>query len=332
MDISRGVEVAASAERIGELFEYHIEDVTLPRRQSAMLPIVDATVQLERLSIYNQETLAAHPLYAVRLKNTTDLHLMQGPVTLFDGGGYAGEARLGSLPPGQDRLLSYGVDLEVLVQPSPQREDRSIRTGRIVNGILEVTRRLESVRAYDIENKGDSEKSLLMEIPIRRGWELVEPETAQEKTDQLYRFPVQIAAGETLEFLVKEERLEAQELQLLPADTDTLLRYSTQDRIPESVREALAKVVDLRRTLAGTEREMQVGEERIAEIFKDQERIRGNLQRIPRESEYHERLMKQLDEQETELRRLRDELEELRARAGRERAELEDYVMGLKIQ
>ena len=78
--------------------------VALPRQQSAMLPIVNAEVKGEKVSIYNQAVQAKHPLYGLKFTNTTDLYLMQGPITVFDGGVYAGDARIEDLPPGGERL------------------------------------------------------------------------------------------------------------------------------------------------------------------------------------------------------------------------------------
>ena len=80
---------------------------TLPRQQSAMLPIVNESVEGEKVSIYNAGVHAKHPLNGLKLKNTTELHLMQGPITVFDDGAYAGDAQIQDLPPGTERLISY---------------------------------------------------------------------------------------------------------------------------------------------------------------------------------------------------------------------------------
>ena len=54
----------------------------------------------------------------MRLKNTTDLHLMGGPLTVFEtqgegGSGYVGDALMDDTEPGQTRLLTYAIDLAV---------------------------------------------------------------------------------------------------------------------------------------------------------------------------------------------------------------------------
>ena len=127
----------AQADDVGELFQYVIATpVDLPRQQSAMLPIVNESVEAEKLSIYNQSVQAKHPLNGLRLKNTTDLHLMQGPITVFDDGAYAGDAKIEDLQPGTERLMSYALDLDVEVAPESKTEPENLRTASIYKGTL----------------------------------------------------------------------------------------------------------------------------------------------------------------------------------------------------
>src|SRR5262249_56609997 len=99
------VQAAAKGGEVGELFQYDIKDpVTLARLRSAMLPIINDSIEGEKVSIYNPAADAKHPLNGVRLTNTSKLHLMQGPVTVFDGGVYAGDSQMPDLSPGSKRL------------------------------------------------------------------------------------------------------------------------------------------------------------------------------------------------------------------------------------
>ena len=56
----------------------------LPRQKSAMLPIITDHVEVEKLSIYNASVLPKNPLNGARVKNTTDKHLLQGPITVLE--------------------------------------------------------------------------------------------------------------------------------------------------------------------------------------------------------------------------------------------------------
>ena len=84
-----GVSSLAAAGAVGELFQYAIDQpVTVARQKSAMLPIVNASVEAQKVSIYNESVQRKFPLNGLRLKNTTGMHLMQGPITVFDAGSY----------------------------------------------------------------------------------------------------------------------------------------------------------------------------------------------------------------------------------------------------
>lgn len=125
IDLKQGVESVATAEDLGELFRYVIKTpASLARNESAMLPIVNDPVKGVKVSIYNPAVHAKHPLAGLRLTNNTPLHLLQGPITLFDGGEYAGDSRIEDIPPGATRLISYALDLEteVMVEAKPSEQ------------------------------------------------------------------------------------------------------------------------------------------------------------------------------------------------------------------
>src|SRR5204863_6554255 len=126
LDAASSVQSVAEAEKLGALFQYTVADVTLARQKSAMIPIITDSIELERLSIYNASALRSNPLNGVLLKNTTGKHLLQGPVTVLDNGGYAGDARIDNLPPGQERMLSYGIDLDMLVDNTKNTQTAAV--------------------------------------------------------------------------------------------------------------------------------------------------------------------------------------------------------------
>ena len=79
--------VATSGAELGAaLFAYHIDvPVSIPRQQSAMIPFTASEVAgRARLRLQRSACRSDHPLSGVRLKNTTALHLMGGPLTVFD--------------------------------------------------------------------------------------------------------------------------------------------------------------------------------------------------------------------------------------------------------
>src|SRR5438045_9072361 len=92
LDLGQSVNSAASASRLGDNFQYAIDHaVNLPRQKSALLPIVGQDVEGERVSIFNENTHPKFPLLGLVLKNTTRMHLTQGPITASQDSTYAGD-------------------------------------------------------------------------------------------------------------------------------------------------------------------------------------------------------------------------------------------------
>jgi hypothetical protein len=205
-DLQKSIQAAARGGEVGELFQYDIQTpVSLPRLRSAMLPIINDSVEGKKLSIYNQNVDAKHPLNGFELKNTSKLHLMQGPVTVFDGGVYAGDARIPDLPPGAKRLLSYAMDLDVEVAPTNQQQPQHLITARIEKGVLLAEYKQLLKQTFAVKNSGHSAKTVLIEVPINEPWKLVEPKEPSEKTRDMYRFAVTAKPNEHSELKVQQE-------------------------------------------------------------------------------------------------------------------------------
>ena len=167
------VSSAATAAKLGDFFQYAIDKpVSLPRQKSALLPIVGKDVQASRLSIYNERTQAKFPLLGLKFKNSSGLHLMQGPITVFEGSTYAGDARILDLQPNEERLISYAIDLGVEVNPVPSFENGRILSLKAVKGIIHTTVKNRQVKTYQIKNRNEQERLVLIEHPVNNAFHL----------------------------------------------------------------------------------------------------------------------------------------------------------------
>jgi len=330
LEAAMSVQPLGTSGRMGELFQYSVGNVTLARQKSAMLPIVNDSVQVERLSIYNEGVLASHPLNGVRMKNTSGKHLLQGPLTVMDGG-YAGDARIYDVPPGQDRLLSYGVDLETLASTKCLSGSAAVTTAKIVKGMLWVDTHIESTKSYALENKSDKDKAIIIEHPVRAGWTLVDTPKPLETAPTVYRFKGDAPAHKVATLTVKEESIVSQSLAMLPMDVAQLLVYQRTGAIPQSVRDAIAKAVTLKNAVNDLERQMAARTTEINEITAEQTRIRENMRILSNTTQYYQRLLAKLNEQESRLETLQTERDSFASRRDAARKELEDYLANLTI-
>jgi hypothetical protein len=331
LDAAASVGSLATAANVGELFEYTVGNVSLARQRSAMIPIITDPIEVERVSIYNQGVLPRNPLNGARVKNTTQKHLLAGPITVIDAGTYAGDAQIDNIPPGQERLLSYGVDLQMLVDATNNRSDSQIQTGKIVKGVLFVTRKEVRSQDYIAENKSDHEKALIVEHPRTSGWDLVNTPEPMEKTDSVYRFKTSVAAGEKSKLTVTEQIIQDEQIAILPTDLEQLDVYRKTGEIPKNVQDALAKAIGLRQALADTERAVQQDKDKLNDITTEQSRIRENMKTVSQTSEYYTRLMTKLNDQETEIEKTQGDLDSLQKKVDSERGDLQAYLENLNI-
>ena len=330
--LEEGVAPMAMAQDKGELFEYRIEaPVTLAKHTSAMLPIIGQTLQGQKVSVYNQAVHAKHPLNGYRLKNSSPLHLMQGPITLFESGSYAGDARIEDLPPGQDRLISYALDLKTEVEPKFEGGTQELVTVGLKKGTMLVSRRRIEDRNYLIKNRDAKTRSVLIEQPYRSDWKLIEPMEPTERTRDLYRFAVRVEPGKTASLHVKETLPVEETVQLMDSGLDLMAFYVRAKEVSPKVREALQRVVTLRSKLDDARAQRTRLEQRVGEITAEHGRIRENMQRLPQNSDLYSRYVKKLDQQETELEKLRKEIEASKNNEDEQRRELQNYVMNLDV-
>jgi hypothetical protein len=331
-DIRQAVQAAAQGGDVGELFKYDIKNpVTLARQRSAMLPIINEPVDGEKLSIYNQNVHAKHPLNGVKLKNSSQLHLMQGPMTVFDGGVYAGDSKIPDLPPGSDRLLSYALDLDVEVAPTQDNRPQRMMSAKIVKGTLQATYKMERSQKYVIKNSGRETKTVLIEYPVDTNWNLLAPKEPTEKTRDMYRFAVKAEPSKPAELAIEQDRTIQQSVAITNLNDDGIRVYLTERAVSDSVKEALREVIRRKAELAALlQRREQINRE-ITTIGQEQDRIRQNMQTIDRTTDLYIRYVKKFTEQEDQIERFRTQVRDLDEQILRTQNSLDAYLSNLEL-
>lgn len=332
IDVGASVQSAAQASDLGEMFQYAIANpVTLGRQRSAMLPIVDESVQGEKVSIYNQNVHAKHPLAGLKLKNSTALHLLQGPITVFDNGAYAGDARIQDLQPGTERLISYAMDLATEVAPTAKSQPQTLVSVRIVKGVMHRTLKFSRGVDYAVKNSGEKAKSVLVEYPHDPNWTLVAPKEPAEKTRDAYRFAVAAEPGKPAELKVSEERTAVEQIALVNLDDNSIRYYISADAVSEDVKKAMQEVVRRKLEMAAVVAERQESERQANVIRQQQERIRENLKVLPQDSELARTYIKKFADQEQQVDKLQAAIDASVAKENKLRRDLDEYLANLNL-
>ncbi len=323
--------------QVGDLFEYHVErPVTIRRDQSALVPIVLKPFDGRPVLFYQKAARAENPLRAVEFKNTTGLTLEGGPVTVLDGGSYAGEAMLDTLKPNEERLVAYAVELTVRVSDSFDTHDECVHRVTVRKGILSAQYARVRQTTYTFANMSEGDQILFLEHPRESAeFKLFDTPKPHEATDAAWRFRTVLPAGQTTKYVVQEKHVLAHRHALKDVQSPLLATWLDQKYLDaptaarlKQVAEAAACANDLAAAVA------RLNAERDA-IHKDQGRIRENLVSLgdkAGEKALRERFVAALDKQETRLEEIGRELKRLDAEGDAARARIDELLAGLEYE
>ena len=332
--------VAASGAALGTAFAYHIDvPVSVPRQQSAMIPFVADTVEAERVSVYSRRVQASHPLTGVRLKNTTGLHLMGGPLTVFDtpdaadGGaaGYVGDALMDDTEADQTRLLTYALDLAVDADARHDRQSGIVAEVILTQGTLRVRQTYLQVAEYMFKSHSAEARMLVVEHPVHSDWELLEPATPAERTATDYRFDLPLPSQAAASLTVRTERQVWETLRLLDTATELFLSHGRSGAASGPVRAALEDVAARRQRLGEMEAGVADLTAQIDAITLGQERIRKNMEALDHKSDLYRRYVGELDRQETKIGTLTTARDTQQVAVIAARADLSRFLAGLTV-
>lgn len=333
MDLGQSVTSAATGTDLGDFFAYPIDQpISITRQKSAMLPIINQRIAGTRVSIYNPAVHAKHPLLGLRLKNSSSLHLMQGPITVYEGNSYAGDARIMDLVPGDERLISYAMDLGLEVVPEVKGRPEQMTAIKIVAGVMHVTQKYQTAVAYTVKNRGEQPRTLVIEQPIKQGWKLSKPEKPTERTREMYRFQVEVGAGQSTALEVLEEQQGSSTVAITDLDETMVRFYQTSTVASPALKKALDEALKRRLAIRDVERQRAEVEAQHNGIREDQQRLRANLRELPQTSAAYKRYLEKLDAQESEIEKLQDAIKKLRLAEANLRREFAEFVAKLNVE
>ena len=308
------VAVDTEARELGDLFEYRFSTpATVKKDQSVMLPFVQQPLNARKLLIYS-ESYGRNPMAAAELTNSTGKTLDGGPVTVFDGASYAGEALMETLKNTDKRLISYAVDLGTRITTLFDSSAALVREIHANRGVITTRSAIQETKTYTIKNVDQKAKTLILEHPERPQYKLLNQKPS-ETTANTYRFEVKLAPDATEKFPVIEEHVYEESTAVSSLTPDLLLFYVQNKAMPEAGRKQLAQILDQKRQIAMLADQIQQSDADVNAIVHDQDRIRQNinsLRQVSGQNDQVQRYSKQLADQEIDLASRRDKESELK--------------------
>jgi len=325
-----GGDISATSGAMGELYCYKIaKPVTLGSRQSAMLELVSAQVTADKISFYSMRARGKRPLNAVMLKNDSGLLLPQGPVTIFDGKNYGGDASLSDLASGQEQILSYGLDLEVIATPS----NASAKPGKITKltvdrGILRYSTTHTVSYKCEFENKSKKDKVILFETPRNDNAKIVNNMKPFSETANSYRFLLPVKAGEKITAEVKLETPVTQSFGVNIDTNFTGFTFASQNAdLDKDSKELAEKLLAESRKIKDAQQELRDIEDKIRDLSGKHDRTRNSINSNIN-SELRTRLNKRLAETDEELDKMYQQKDAKKTELQKLRKEFGDFLQG----
>jgi hypothetical protein len=308
--------------------------VSLAAGHSASVPIIDRKIPAMRLDLASGND--PHPLSAIRIVNDTGTSLPAGVLTLYDAAGaatFAGDARLGGLPAGENRLLSFAQDLRTTVERTSGGQT-SLAALTASDGVLHVTMRHREVLHFTITAPANEPRRVLLEIP-KNGSRTLSIEggaiPGSEETATNWRLPIALKPGEVRKLTAYADGLSREDTALLTDDGQVVVQLLNEQSLSTQARTALQRLVSLRQEEAAKRTAVNQLKAQQEAVLQDEDRIRRNLAAVPASDALHTRLTRALDTDETKLDQFGQAIEQATAAVDKAHRALADAVASLKL-
>ncbi|MGA9545622.1 MAG: DUF4139 domain-containing protein [Candidatus Sulfotelmatobacter sp.] len=324
----------AQTRDLGDLFEYKLQDrVTIRKNQSALVPILQARIDAEKVSVWNPSQTAV--LRALWLDNSSELTLDGGSFNVLEGDAFAGEGLMDAIKPGEKRLLSYAADLGVLVDAKQKSESQRVTRVFIAHGMMTQSTQEREENTYTIRNRDTAPRTIVIEHPARPGWKLTDDEKPAESSASFHRFRLIVDPKKTETLLVKEYRPVTNSYQLSNVTDDQIKFFLAAKMINPEIEQALRKVIAQKNSIAALDAEVGSRKSKISGISEDQQRVRENMKALKgsvEEKALLARYVRELNEQEDHVQSLHHEVADLQQKRDAAQKTLNDMIEGLQME
>jgi hypothetical protein len=326
-------QITAQIQDVGDLFEYKIrQPVTIHKNQSALVPILQARVDAEKVSLWSPE--GSRVLRALWLNNTSGLTLDRGTFNIQEDSTFAGEGLLDPIRPGEKRLISYAADPSVQVESQQKSDGDHVRRVVINRGVMVQTEEQREHRVYTVRNSDKTARTVVIEHPLRSGWKLTSDMKPDETTISHYRFRLNVEPEKTAALVVDEVHSFPSRFVLTDLTTEQITGFLRTGRINAEVETALRPILSQRKELSGYESQINSQRSKLSSIFDDQKRLRENLSALKgnaAERNLIQRYTGELNRQEDALATLRRALSDLESKRQEARNKLDSMLERLTL-
>jgi hypothetical protein len=316
-----------------DYFEYALaQPITIRKNQSALVPVLQANVQAERVTLWSWTQL--QPLRALWLTNTSNLTLDRGSFSVFENGEFAGEGLLDPIHAKEKRLLSYAVDQAVQVKLTGLLNSQHLHHIIVHDGILIERNDEINERTYVVHNAASEPRNVIIEHPVRDGWKLTSEVKPVETSASSYRFRVTAQPNETVSLHVGEAHTLNTRYELASLTDDQLQMLIRGGAGSPQLQQALSPIFDAKAHVNDLDRQLKQKQDEINRIAADQKRLHDNLDGLKDTSEERQlarRYAGEMNVDEDQLLILRKQYSDLEQQRTAAQASLDSAIRSMNL-
>jgi hypothetical protein len=326
-----GVQALATSGKTHPAFDYAVSQVTLPRGQSVMLPVLAAPIKGRSVDLFDLGSGSIHPFTAIQLTNTSGKYLPSGRMAVYRAGTFAGAAQLPVFPPKAQHLIAYAVDQAVLVHTLSVKSHRVRISARLVAGILYVTSQHRTQLSYRLTNVSPKVKTLLLRQAIVPGNHLRRSNCPRSTFPGFNVFTVTLARGGNRTARILEYSIRVSGTNLDSLSQHDLSALAAKKYLPAAIRAAIGQALTLRRAWTQAQNRSATVQAAIDQVNEIESHLRANLAIIKKVSPVYTIMAGELNTQELRYQKLQKTLQLRQNAAAAARDAFEHNLQSMKI-
>jgi hypothetical protein len=203
------------------------------------------------------------------------------------------------------------------------------------DGVLIASQEDRATWKYTARNEDASARTLIVEHPIRAGWTVASEPAAAETSPTATRYRLALPPKQEATLTVTERHAGDTTYRLADFDDRVITVLVRSGASEPSLRRALQPLLDKRAEVAAADARLSAVTAQIAEIDRDQQRLRENMKALrgsAEEKALTQRYTRQLADQEDKLAALGDDQKKATADRDARRRELSDLAGRLTFE
>ena len=293
--------------------------VTAKRKQKAIVPLLQAQLEGQKVYLYDESIRTGNPLCALLFENTTGRTLEGGSLQISSSEMFLGQGTLPTIHPGDESPpIPFAVELACEVTKGVDSTHLNPHHMCIENGTATVTRIHREISLYRIKNKSDKEMDFLLNHLFLEDYDLVQiPDKEEEEpvdiTDRFYQFRFVVPPHiEKKTFIVREETNEMKEYPIRDIDEELLVKWVRGKLVNSKTERAIRDTFIIKKQISDIQRGIYEKESEVREVQSTQEHLRSNISALEGHEKEAAKYVHSLADEEDKLKSLQDSIKAAR--------------------